>query len=233
MAIADLISCSYKLISHGGDLIVGGHWGGDLNTRINGTLLQWSMVVSVWCVAGMTIEPYRIVIKLYGALTATTLRRILMVIWAIPLVIAICPLFFGGGNAYEYVPSGMYVTVKMREEYMLPFQLFSMFNFIGITAVPIVVYSMFSWIKRRLAKIEYHSFRLYERGLMLQKAVTKRGRVLILAHLFTWWSFTVVAMVFHSREVPLELDAIAYLVALLGTSINPLVCFYLEPKIRV
>ncbi|KAJ3371644.1 hypothetical protein HDU91_005036 [Kappamyces sp. JEL0680] len=234
MAISDCIVCCYKLVIHLGELFHGRLWGGFVQCQIQGFLEQTCWAVCVVSVAAITIDPYRIVILKANPMSRKAVTTLLVTIWVVPgLMPSIIPLLpIPGSSPFEYHSSGLYSVLpyRLRDGWIMALSIIDAFVLI---VNPITILFFFSRTADGINKLQATTAAMSARTSHIQRQVIKRGQILAATHLFSW-SFTAFSITYEvvtGDWLPVWADRMNYLLPLASCALNPMICFFLEPRI--
>jgi hypothetical protein len=237
MSIADSIVCLIKLYIHSIEFYLNRHWGGPVQCQFQGFISQSCWAVSIVSMTCITIDPFRIVVLKQGPLSKTHVRVILSILWiGVGILPATVPFWPVGSLTapYEYHSSGLYSVFCYTCNQTFLIAVVSLLDAFVLFINPINIYLIFRYISSRIAKLLIKNSSFSQRAVHLQQTVIKRGIVLTTTHFFSWW-ITVLTIVYEfstGQWLPEWADRLNYMMPMVSLSLNPLVCFYLEPRIR-
>jgi hypothetical protein len=237
MSVADTTLCVMKLFIHSIELALNRLWGGHLQCQIQGFISQTCWAVSVVSMTCIVLDPFRIVVLRTGPLSNTQVAWILITLWCFVGFLPASIPFWPVGKAtapYEYHSSGLYSVFCYNCNTAFWISLASLLDAFVLFVNPINIYLIFRFICSRIAKLQLQNSTISQRAAHMQRTVIKRGIVLTVTHFFSWW-ITVVTILYEfstGRWLPEWADRLNYMMPLVSLTLNPLVCFYLEPRIR-
>ncbi|KAJ3260828.1 hypothetical protein HK103_007391 [Boothiomyces macroporosus] len=235
ISLSDSTVCVLKLLVHGVELYYGSQWGGNLQCQIQGYLQQALWSISVVCMTAIAWDPFRIVVQRKGPPSDRAVTIMLLVIWIgvgfFPATVPFWPI--KETHQYVYHSSGLYcLSCYYCQEFWVSF--LTKIEAFTLLVSPINVLILFNYICYKISILSPETEAGRLRAEHMQATVIRRCLFIVGLHVFSYW-ITFTTIVYENstgHAIPFWADCFNYIVPLCSFSINPILCFYLEPRIR-